>query len=769
MPPSDPAMDAPQPSMNQEIQIRSDMVRQALERNPYTDVGDYLPTPGSAHRKDILLAVIPLDLHYKARIGQPTRLEAYLQRFAPDLTQETVPVELLYEEYRVRHRFADKPQVAEYRSRFPLQFEAFRQYVQEHPLPSAEQRDAQGTLDYRQPLDSWAFEQSLGAPKPPLPVPMPEAPPPAPAKSRPSRADSDEPDYKLLKLLGKGAYGKVYLAEAPGGVPVAVKQLLRGIDHPVGQSELEALETIKKLSHPYLIQLHQFWIDGDQIYVVMELAEGSLADRYEECKEQGLPGIPVAELVPYFAEVAEALDFLHSKNITHRDVKPQNLLYLKGHAKVADLGLARSHSHSIQMTTVAQECGTPLYMAPEVWRKKVSKYSDQYSLAATYIAARLGRPLFETEYIDQLIVKHLESQPNLDPLPRAEQRVLLRALAKEPEARFPSCMAFVQALREATAPPVITSPWTRRAVLAGGLALSGGLIYALSRLADQQPLPPPVPPPPPAVAWLPADWTPPENAEIIEDREGQKLYRELTRPVGETHLTAILIPRVQPNDPASFYMLKDKVTNQVFMAHSDTLGQGFDVKNWLASGQEPLPGVWKDGAMHRKTGEKQGIAGDLAQVPVVGVTAVEAALAAEQLGGLLPTFEQWYKAVGARAQSDNGDRASPVGNPPYDMNTLALNRDAPLPIGATSGEVSPLGIAQLISNGLEWTRDTIDGQRFDPHAAPPINPGLIVTGTSWDSRHVQTYAEIRRRQNKTYDWFDTRAGIGFRIVLEAPR
>ena len=73
-------------------------------------------------------------------------------------------------------------------------------------------------------------------------------------------------------------------------------------------------------------------------------------------------------MIAYFREAAEALDYLHQMNVLHRDVKPANLLRLKGHAKVADFGLARVMEDKMAAATF---CGTPLYMAPEVWKKKV--------------------------------------------------------------------------------------------------------------------------------------------------------------------------------------------------------------------------------------------------------------------------------------------------------------------------------------------------------------------------------------------------------------
>ena len=103
----------------------------------------------------------------------------------------------------------------------------------------------------------------------------------------------------------------------------------------------------------------------------------------------GQTAIPVEELFRYIAEAAEGLDFLHSQKITHRDVKPDNILILHGHAKVADFGLARAQEQFVDSMSLA---GTPAYMAPEIWGGEGGPASDLYSLAYAYTELRQGRP-----------------------------------------------------------------------------------------------------------------------------------------------------------------------------------------------------------------------------------------------------------------------------------------------------------------------------------------------------------------------------------------
>src|SRR5262249_37459863 len=176
--------------------------------------------------------------------------------------------------------------------------------------------------------------------------------PPAP-KSSETRVPEPLPSiegYQLMERIGRGAFGDVYRALAPGGVVVAVKRMFRSIDDETSQRERQALEKIRDLRHPFLLQTHSFRAFEDRLVIVMELADGSLEDRLKECRAAGLPGIPEEELLRYFTEAAEALDYLHQQKLSHRDIKPQNLLHLQGHAKVADFGIARTQENPVDHT-----------------------------------------------------------------------------------------------------------------------------------------------------------------------------------------------------------------------------------------------------------------------------------------------------------------------------------------------------------------------------------------------------------------------------------
>jgi formylglycine-generating enzyme required for sulfatase activity len=250
--------------------------------------------------------------------------------------------------------------------------------------------------------------------------------------------------YRLRRPLGRGAFGEVWKAEAPGGVEVAVKLITRSVKGSEAQRELDALQLMKRLRHQNLLAVQAFFPLTDRLIIILELADGSLRGRLEQCQDKGLPGVPPTELLRYFREAAEALDYLHEQNVQHRDVKPDNLLLLGQHVKVADFGLAKLLEQT-QLQT-ASHAGTPAYMAPEVWDSKLSVHSDQYSLAVTYAQLRTGRFPFSASSLAALMKAHLMEAPELGPLGSREQEVLRRALAKEADGRYPSCTAFVKAL-----------------------------------------------------------------------------------------------------------------------------------------------------------------------------------------------------------------------------------------------------------------------------------------------------------------------------------
>lgn len=258
------------------------------------------------------------------------------------------------------------------------------------------------------------------------------------------------PGYRLVERLGRGGFGEVWKAEAPGGLPKAIKFVhgeIAGGDGHHAQQELKALERIRGIRHPFILSMERFDIIDGQLMIVMEIADCSLEQRLREYQKQGLPGLPRNELLNYMFEAAEALDLMNNEyDLQHLDIKPQNLFLIGQHVKVADFGLVKD----LEGCTASVTGGvTPVYAPPETFDGWVSRTTDQYSLAIVYEELLTGRRPFNGPSARQYMMQHLTSDPDVSPLPPCDRPLVRRALSKDPKERFPSCLTFVEALREA--------------------------------------------------------------------------------------------------------------------------------------------------------------------------------------------------------------------------------------------------------------------------------------------------------------------------------
>jgi len=263
------------------------------------------------------------------------------------------------------------------------------------------------------------------------------------------------PGYRLIERLGRGGYGEVWKAEAPGGLFKAIKFVYgdlesAGEDNKGAEQELKAMNRVKTIRHPYILSIERFDIIEGQLMIVMELADRNLWDRFHECRNQGLVGVPRDELMRYLDETAEALDLMNVHHqIQHLDIKPQNLFLVHNHIKVADFGLAKDFE-GIRATVTGGV--TPVYAAPETFEGWISRYCDQYSLAIVYQELLTGVRPFSGTNTRHLLMQHISAAPDVSPLVPHEREVVARALAKKPEERFPTCTDFVKAIRDSANP-----------------------------------------------------------------------------------------------------------------------------------------------------------------------------------------------------------------------------------------------------------------------------------------------------------------------------
>lgn len=264
------------------------------------------------------------------------------------------------------------------------------------------------------------------------------------------------PGYRLIEPLGAGGFGEVWKCLAPGELLKAIKFVYgninsEDIDSARAEQEWKALQRVKEVRHRSVLSIERIDNLDGEIAIVMELADKNLHDLFSECQKAGLPGIPRADLLDYLRDAAEGLDYLNDQfSLQHLDVKPRNLFLMSGHVKVADFGLVKNFERPSSAGVMAGV--TPIYAAPETFNGRLSRHSDQYSLAIVYLELLTGQRPFNGKNVRQIALQHMTEQPTLDALSASEKPIVARALAKEPSQRFPNCLTFIRALVNAETP-----------------------------------------------------------------------------------------------------------------------------------------------------------------------------------------------------------------------------------------------------------------------------------------------------------------------------
>ncbi|MDQ2904385.1 MAG: serine/threonine protein kinase [Chloroflexota bacterium] len=266
-------------------------------------------------------------------------------------------------------------------------------------------------------------------------------------------------NYRLLSLLGCGGFADVYLAENIHlNRWVAIKVLKKGLDMVYVQQFLKEARTLVQLEHPHIIRVLDFSPENPFPYLVMDYAPGgTLRERHPRGSH-----VPLDTIVSYIKQVASALQYAHDQKKVHHDVKPENmLLNAKDEVQLSDFGLVDStqtflsRTQSVQDATIKKWVGTPIYMAPEQFRKRARRSSDQYSLGVVVYEWLSGNPPFEGSSIALEYQHHHKDPPSLlqeknSAISVAVEEVVMRALAKEPQHRFESIQLFAEALENAS-------------------------------------------------------------------------------------------------------------------------------------------------------------------------------------------------------------------------------------------------------------------------------------------------------------------------------
>ncbi len=274
--------------------------------------------------------------------------------------------------------------------------------------------------------------------------------------------------YRVVEQAGQGATGVVYVAHDPLiDRRVAVK--VYRVAQTVGADRREARKLFQNearsagaLDHPNILHVYEAGEIDDQPYLVMEYVPGGATLR-RHCDPS--ERLPVERVVRLVAQAARALDYAHQRGVTHRDVKPANLLLTpEGNVKIGDFGIAlRAH---MSTTQAIGTYGSPRYLSPEQARgEPATPRSDLYSLGVVLYELLAGRPPFSAGSLSTLLYKVLyEAPPRIEmlrpDLPAALPELVVKALEKDPARRFASGREMADALDavfasggDAAAPP----------------------------------------------------------------------------------------------------------------------------------------------------------------------------------------------------------------------------------------------------------------------------------------------------------------------------
>ncbi|MEO8954326.1 MAG: tetratricopeptide repeat protein [Ktedonobacteraceae bacterium] len=261
-------------------------------------------------------------------------------------------------------------------------------------------------------------------------------------------------EYRLLSLIGHGAFGSVYQAEhlVFDDDIVAIK-LLRSVitSNEERQRFFQEARVHKKLStHPRILPIRSAGIQDGIPYMIMEYAPGgSLQDLL--CKQPSGQPLTEQQALAVLTHIGEALHHAHQQNIVHRDLKPDNILFnARGEALLADFGIAAILSSG---TKDLGSGGTPAYMAPEQFQGMVSTKSDQYALGCIAYELLTGRHPFDIHEVglEALWYQHTKVTPDTPKKynPRLSDtlaQAILTALAKDRTARYPDIPTFLASL-----------------------------------------------------------------------------------------------------------------------------------------------------------------------------------------------------------------------------------------------------------------------------------------------------------------------------------
>ena len=263
----------------------------------------------------------------------------------------------------------------------------------------------------------------------------------------------DIPNYKIIKTLGEGGMGTVYLAEHELiGRKVAIKSLhsnLTSNKQFILRFRREA-KLLASLDHPNIVRLNEYIEHEGRFFLIMEYVDGVELNAYIN-KVTG--AMPENKLIILFSKILDAIAYAHRKGMIHRDLKPSNIIITKDESvKILDFGIAKLVKDNKELTKSGVQVGTVRYMSPEQVRaKKVDKLTDIYSLGVILYQMAVGKAPYNN-------ISAFDTQLKIvnDPLPKAQginpkvsnkiQSVINQATQKDKKDRYLNCEDFLEAL-----------------------------------------------------------------------------------------------------------------------------------------------------------------------------------------------------------------------------------------------------------------------------------------------------------------------------------
>src|SRR5437588_427661 len=255
-------------------------------------------------------------------------------------------------------------------------------------------------------------------------------------------------DFRLLRRLGQGGMGQVYLAQQISlkrNVAVKIMRTDVAVNLASYQRFRAEAEAIAKITHANIVQVYAFGEEAGLHYMALEYVEGR--NLHDYILKKGPLELPLA--LSIMRQVAAALQRAGELGIVHRDIKPENILLTRrGEVKVADFGLSRCYAEdqpAVHLTQPGLTMGTPLYMSPEqIQGQPVDPRTDIYSFGVTCYHMLTGQPPFRGQTALELAVHHVKTEPKplvetRPDLPPELCAVVHKMLAKEAEKRYQTC------------------------------------------------------------------------------------------------------------------------------------------------------------------------------------------------------------------------------------------------------------------------------------------------------------------------------------------